>query len=273
MSVPSTPDNTVGALLIGYVVSMFMCGILCAQVLWYYSTYPNDRRTLKIIVAILCVSELTGVIFCSDMIWGYLIVRGSTDPFFFLIANRGLIGMILPTSASSMFVDIFYIYRIWRLTNKSKYVALAFIPVLVYSTHVVGIVVTSVQAPFFAEQSKFGYFLSMADSFRIVEDVGIAAAMCTLMYVRRGSVDRSNSLLKTIFFWSLTTGVLTSIFIIASYVSYLTMPNNLIYIGFYLMYSKIGANAMLASLNMRNRLRSGSSSRDIHLQPLRAASG
>jgi len=157
--------------------------------------------------------------------------------------------------ASSWFASATTPDFLLAVMNKSKYAFIAIIPAFVYTAHIIGLAATVARPYVLVDQPKIKYFLIMADCFRIVTDVGIAGAMCGLS--RRPSMPPStNILLKSVVMKSLTTGVLTSIFIIASFITYLTLPHTVIFLAIYLMYSKIGANAMLASLNMRKAMRS-----------------
>jgi len=127
-----------GALLLGYAISTFLSSIFFAQAVWYYRAYPSDRLPFKIAVGVLCASEIIAIVLCSDMIWDYLVVRGSIDPSFYLFVNSGLAWMLLPTGCCGLIVDLFYMLRIWTLTNKNKYVFLGTIPMLVYTVHTIG---------------------------------------------------------------------------------------------------------------------------------------
>jgi len=270
MAVEPTVENTFGVLLLGYVFSTFISGVFYAQVLWYYRTYPDDRLKFKTLVGVTFALDFFTSILSFDMIWNYLVVRGSFDAVFFLRANSGLTWMIPVTGCSGLVVDTFYILRIWTFTDKNKYVVLGFIPLVMYTAHSIVILVKNLQAPYFMLFSG-SYSLAAGESFRLLSDVGIAVTMCILMYRRRSLAARSKFLLKSIFIWSLTSGVLTSLFIFVSLVTYITMPDNMIYIAAYLIYAKIGANGMLASLNMRKVLRE-LPNHVIDLQPLPVAS-
>jgi len=269
MAVELTIENTFGVLLLGYVCSTFISGIFYAQVLWYYRAYPEDRLQFKTLVGVLCALEFITTVLCFDMIWDYLVVRGSIDATFLLRANGSLIWMVLVTGFCGLVVDTFYILRIWTLTNKSKYVTLAFIPPAIYTASSIVAVVSATQDPLFLHHAKVEYYLAAGESFRTLSDVCIAGTMCTLMYRRRSQTSRSNFLVKLIFIWSLTSGALTSLFIFVALVMYIKMPANMIYIAVYLIYARIGGNGMLASLNMRKVLRRRSNG-EIHLQPLPA---
>jgi len=260
--------NVFGVLLITFAIFMWMYGVFCAQVLWYYEKYPDDRRSFKIMVALLWIFESVHSALSFDMIWSYLIVRGSINPFFLIYADWSSIAMIIPAEICVVIVDIFYILRMWRLLNKNKNVFLLFIPVVVGSAHTIGVVVIISRYPGFWQIDKSKYYLSMAAGCKVLTDIATTVTMCALLARRRSMItSRSRFLLKALFVWTLTTGLLTSLFTIVYCVTYLTMPSNTVYIGVYLLRTKICANAMLASLNTRRALRS-ISNQQIHLEEI-----
>jgi len=253
----TTVLNTFGVLLITYSMSMWLYGVFCAQVIWYYKMYPDDRWSFKLIVFFLWAVEAIHNALASEMIWNYLVVRGAGKEFFYLIANWGSIAMVIPAEICVAIVDVFYILRIWKLTNKSKYALLLFIPVVVGAAHAIGCVITISRFPYAWELKKGAYFMTMTISCKLLTDIANTITLCTLLIRRQSMIARrSKVLLKALFVGTLTTGVLTSVFTIVYYATYLTMSKNSICVGLYLLRTKICANAMLASLNSRNVLRS-----------------
>jgi len=153
----------------------------------------------------------------------------------------------------------------FTVMSKNPYVLLLFIPAVVSLANTIGCVVMSSRFPDIWDIKKSRYFVSMAASCKIFMDIAITVTMCILVVQQQSVISsRSKFLLKALFVWTLTTGLLTSIFTIVYFATYLTMPTNTLYIGIYLLRTKICANGMLASLNTRKALRS-ISNQQIHL--------
>jgi len=228
-----------------------------AQVIWYYKTYPDDRWSFKIMVLLLFTVESIHECLASASVWSYLIVRGSKDPLFLLSSNWGSVAMVIPAEICVILVDVFYILRMWKLMDKNKYALLPFIPVLVGTAHAIGFTVISWEFRYIWEFDKATYYLIMTASCKVLTDIAITVTMCALLSKRQSMIaSRSKFLLKALFIWTLTTGLLTSVSTVAYLVTYLSMSKNLVYVGVYLVRTKICANAMLASLNTRKALRS-----------------
>jgi len=268
MSGEPSIHKTYGALLDGYIISSSMYGVFCAQVVWYYRTYPEDRRLFKILVGVLWALESIHGVLISHAMWHYLIVRGSVNPTFFLRGNWSISTQFIPTEICVVIVESFYIMRMWKLMNRNKYALLPFISIAIGTAHVIGYVITAVRFPFFSQTSKSRYFVSVVAGSRVLTDIAIAGAMCSLLYRQQSRIaHHSKSLIKALFIWTLTTGLLTSVFTLVYFATYITMPGNFIYIAAYLIHGFIYANAMLASLNSRKILRS-LNNQDIVLQNL-----
>jgi len=246
---------------------LWMYGVFSAQVIWYYRKYPDDRRFVKIMVAMLWAVESLHIALSFDVVWSYLVTRGggTQNPLFFYSANWSSIAMIIPAEICVVIVDTFYILRIWKLTNKTKYALLPFIPMAVGSAHAIGCVVVISQFPGFWDVDKSKYYVSMSASCKVLTDIAIAGTMSALLVQRQTMItNRSKFLLKALFVWTLTTGLLTSVFTVVYLVTYITMPSNNVYVGVFLLRTQICGNAMLTSLNTRKALRT-LSNQQIHL--------
>ncbi|EED82424.1 predicted protein [Postia placenta Mad-698-R] len=74
------------------------------------------------------------------------------------------------------------------------------------------------------------------------------------------SERRSDRLIDKLIAMTVTTGLLTTVFVIANLVAYVVAPNGLYVLCFNFMLGKLYINALLTSLNVRNAIREGQNS-------------
>ncbi|TFK56758.1 hypothetical protein OE88DRAFT_1730213 [Heliocybe sulcata] len=120
---------------------------------------------------------------------------------------------------------------------KSNWTLLLAIPsVLGFAFSMVSIAQGLSTPSFTAEIGRFRWAPTVFGACHAVSDVVVAVLMCYFLY-RAGSSSHS------------------CILALAYVITYNAMPNNLIYIGIYLIHPKVYVNSMLASLNGRTSLR------------------
>ncbi|KZP34747.1 hypothetical protein FIBSPDRAFT_915860 [Athelia psychrophila] len=62
-----------GAVLIGVIVAAALWGVTCAQVMFYYKTFPRDRKLIKSLVAAVWISDTLHQILISHTVYVYLV--------------------------------------------------------------------------------------------------------------------------------------------------------------------------------------------------------
>ncbi|KAL4250054.1 hypothetical protein ABKN59_004920 [Abortiporus biennis] len=87
-----------------------------------------------------------------------------------------------------------------------------------------------------------------------VTDTAMAIILCYLLRQMKNGVRRTSFLIDTLMRFTVQTGALTSVCGICVPITYATMPNNFVFVGFYLLLPKLYHNALLVSLNAREAL-------------------
>ncbi|CAL1703807.1 unnamed protein product [Somion occarium] len=159
-----------------------------------------------------------------------------------------------------LFVEGFYIWRIWILSNRSSTLAISLTILLVTRlgfTLSTGIFI--LQKGHWADlQASFTPSLSvlMTNSFSAVVDGIIAVSM--IVFFRRGQSrhdDKINGALRWLMMYSVNTGAISMIISIIIAITYSTMSNDLIFGGLVILTGKLYANALLGTLNARRIMR------------------
>lgn len=260
---------TFGALLDGFILSLMLYGVTCCQAIQYYSYFPSDKRYIKLLVAFIWLMDTVQQALIAHALWHYLVLlRYNLSIEDASRANWSLIAQVIPTEICAVMVECFFVVRIRILDSKNRSLLLLIPMVTSFSISIV-YVIKCYRLPEFTSATKMQWLPSVFGSLRAATDLAIAIMMCSILYsqYQSGLTRRTESLVRTMLQYTLTTGVLTSVLAIVYVVVYLAMPLNMIYIAVYLVHGKIYVNSMLAALNSRKSLRALAVQEDTELRP------
>ncbi|KAI0791716.1 hypothetical protein C8Q75DRAFT_47845 [Abortiporus biennis] len=249
-------DTTIGAEFIGLVISTFLTGISTLQTYNYFLGIPNNDRTpFRILVGILWILDMLLTILLTICIYT-IVITDFTNPLSLVRITWSIVAF-LPTSATFHFlIRCTFIYRMWRL-SRNHY--LAFILVTL------NCIVLSVANALAHKYEQIGNFASVRSAKWLViwvfttlafTDTLVAVVLCYYLWRMKSSVTRrTETQIDTLMQYSQHTGAATSLLSIAVLITYLVMPDNLIFNGLYVILPKFYHNALMATLNSRDRLR------------------
>ncbi|EIM83858.1 uncharacterized protein STEHIDRAFT_170321 [Stereum hirsutum FP-91666 SS1] len=252
-------DNKLGALLIGGLASGLLYGITCTQTYMYFEKSFRDRRSLKLFVAGLWMLDTFDFVLNGHLLYHYL-VTNYTNPA--ALAEKpvwSLLAHVLITSVTDFLVRSMFALRVWRLSNQNIILTTGIVITSLLDL-VVGIIV-SAEGFSLASMEDLG---KLSDLFYINfaagagSDVFVAFVLTYFLAKTRtgGSNTRTDSIVDVLILYTINTGLLTAIDAMLGMMLYIVMPNNFIFIAFYLQLSKLYVNAYLATLNNRETLRS-----------------
>ncbi|KAJ8086183.1 hypothetical protein PM082_005006 [Marasmius tenuissimus] len=96
----------------------------------------------------------------------------------------------------------------------------------------------------------------------VASDVAIAGGLFYHLHNSRTGFQKSDTMIRKLIAFSVSTGLLTSVCAIASLVSNLVWGNTMIYVTFYFCLGRLYSNSLLATLNARNSIRGESDEND-----------
>ncbi|KAN0074729.1 hypothetical protein V8E55_011778 [Tylopilus felleus] len=225
-------DNTLGALFIGFSVSTMVYGVFLVQVYHYYHRYPSDKAGYKVIVALLLILETTHQAFNGHSVYYYAITNYMNMIALLDKPVWSLVFQLLGGAVVGAIVKLLFTLRVWRFSYGNVY-ALPALPDLVH-LRVVGIVALGIG---------------------VLNDIGVAAALCYYLQSMRSSYTQSDSLIRSLTLYAVNTGVLTSAMSFATLIIYNFMPRNFIFVGCYFVQSKLYGVSFVATLNTRQIIR------------------
>ncbi|KAH8099889.1 hypothetical protein BXZ70DRAFT_1008862 [Cristinia sonorae] len=264
---------TLGSVLLGNVVSVFLSGIVTMQVLIYYRLYPKDLTRIKLIVGTIWLIDTTHAVMVTMSNWSYLIENfGNTaisDKIFWSLAVT-----IALTATLTFFVHCFFCHRILTLSRYNYYIT-APIFILALARLAFACVTTSrmIMLGSFKEFTRVSSFIFTSGlSLATAVDFLIAAALIWYLNKNRTGFSAMDTVIDSITLYTVESGLLTSIVTVISLIFWLCMSHNLVFLALHFAISKLYANAFLATLNARRSLRGRSqgSSRapDDHAMPV-----
>ncbi|KAL4248386.1 hypothetical protein ABKN59_006846 [Abortiporus biennis] len=264
---------TMGAIMLGSFICVFLSGIVTMQVFVYYRIYPKDRMAFKGLVATIWILDMvhTGMVMGAN--WFYLVENfgdlDSTDAIPWEVATS-----IALTAFITYFIHIFFAHRIYTLSKKNLWVTIS-IGLLATLRLAAAITTTGEMAhlqTYTSFVNGFSWVFTMGLAAAAIVDIAIAIALCLYLHMSRTGFSSMDDIIDTITLYTVENGMATCITTIVSLICWVAMPRNLIFLALHFAISKLYANAFMATLNARKVLRGnskGSSDRgDGHALPV-----
>ncbi|KAJ3912715.1 hypothetical protein F5877DRAFT_53623 [Lentinula edodes] len=260
-------DNTMGAMLVGIIVSAVLYGISLVQTLFYFNRYRNDAWYLKSLVAITVLFDTVHLCFISHT------SKSTKAPFlFFISCTNELVSLLLSEmdcGRLSDFIISFYTVRVWRLSKKNHVLAIVIMLIVLAQTACgTAWVIISLQLSTFQQLLGISDLTISINALSTAADVIIAASLCFLLAQSRTGFKHSDTMINKLFI----RGCIDSVCAIASLLSLIASPNTLLYAPFYFCIGRLYSNSLLATLNARNQIRNGSNDAEHMMVSLSQAS-
>ncbi|KAK1219356.1 hypothetical protein PQX77_017931 [Marasmius sp. AFHP31] len=253
--------------------------VTLSQAWHFYSNQSQDFSDplgLKVLVAVVVGLDFIHQVCTSHWLYMTFVTNfGLVDKL--TILPPSYLGMAFPTGfvtflVQKYVVDVldahpdsnkspsFYVWRIWKLSNKNWLVA-GFIFICTCGQEALQIYSLSVVA----QNPDSSLFTGTLTSIVIAVN-GMGAGIDVIIAIAMVHphsylpdpvrVSRTNRVLRQIAIYSVTTGAATGLCAILVFVAALTLPGNWV-LTFYLMLTRMYSNSLLATLNVRDSMRAG----------------
>jgi len=252
----ATVENTYGALLLGAFLACCFSGVVTVQSFLYIKLYPKDVIRTKTIVGAVWFLDTLHTCLVMASIWNYIIPHFGDVPRIDFIPWTAA-STIAVTAILTIIVHCFLAGRIHRLTKNDWRITA---PILILAVlRLCSACVTT------AEMMRLKSFKEFSEHFRWVFTLGLALSSSvevlitvTLCYKLQSSRTGSRSMdnvIDSLVLYSFENGSLTCAGTVLSMVFWLTMPYNRLFLALHFIIAKLYANSLLATLNMRKKLR------------------
>jgi len=243
-------------MMIGYMLSTPLYGIVIGQSLYYFRVFPNDSIYLKLVVAFLMAVDTVHTLF---------LITGNNQWFFNMFITltfaKELTWLPLITQITVFVCQATYAARIWIVSKKNKYVT--GIVILFSGTQFVGGLIMGIETVLSAQI----VVVYMSRTFRISEAIQISASLacdlsivCAMVYFLKGpgrgtTIEKTAHIVNKLIMYIISVGVLTSAATLMNLILWLVVTSNLDFMIIYIITSKLYSNSLLVMLNSRAKLR------------------
>ncbi|KAH7915881.1 hypothetical protein BJ138DRAFT_823463 [Hygrophoropsis aurantiaca] len=252
---PATPSLALidGPTEIGTIASSFLTGCLAIQTYVYYTRFSSDSTTLKIFIAGVCVTEIAHLLCVIAVLWRNTI----SDPGPFTIFSYTGDMVIALTFIVSFGAQLFFLLRLRKFSG-SKLLPLLCLPLSVVF-FACGIVIN-------VNAFKIKSVVQFVDAqFVLITLTFVAGAVCDvaitlgMLYhlgrLRKTEFPSTSRVVDTLIFWTIESGLTTSLCNIVAALCFVLMRDNFVWMGAYEVLASVRANALLATLNSRSMVR------------------
>ncbi|KAF9034035.1 hypothetical protein BJ165DRAFT_744186 [Panaeolus papilionaceus] len=160
------------------------------------------------------------------------------------------------TAVSNYVIRAMFLTRVYRLSKKNLWVVGG---ILALSTADLVITLTiSIKAfnfSSFVELNNISALIYTSFGSGTGADLCLALVLLYLLYRSRTGFKKTNSLIRVLMMYTVNTGMIVAVDAALGVIAYAAMPHNFIFLGFYLLSSKLYVNAYIAMLNARKSLR------------------
>jgi len=244
-----------GALLVGGLIAAVFWGVTSAQTFVYFQRSANDRISLKIFVAFLWVLDTLDACLTSHILYYYLILN-FMNPVAIAAPVWSVLIHVAITSLTDVLIRGMFARRVWQLSGHS--VVLTAITTAISLTDLIcGLIITvkAFKLSSFVQLNTISTLLYINFAAGFTGDLFVAIVLCWYLFKSKTGFQRTDTLVKTLVSYIITTGLLTAVDASLGMIFYIVMPNNFIFIAFYFNLAKMYINSYLALLNAREALR------------------
>ncbi|KAL0945222.1 hypothetical protein HGRIS_000734 [Hohenbuehelia grisea] len=267
---PGVFADGLGPLLLGAMVACPLYGISIAQAIWYYRAYPADPKALKYFIAAMLILDGAHTFSLADAakIW-YLRAEIS------LRYPKSLPTSLFFAYITMSVVQSAYTLRVW-IMSKRNWVLSGILAFLTFVQFVTGVAMSAKQAISGDAGDVHDIFSKTFGATELVSamlcDVLISASLVFYLNKNRSGIRSTESLVDKLIMYFIGIGLLTSIFALLNLVTWLAIPDKLIFTVFHSLISKLYVNSLLVTLNSRTSFRKNLTGHRMEMQSSSARS-
>jgi len=151
-----------------------------------------------------------------------------------------------------------YALKLWRLNYRGDWIP-RLMPLSVLIATVIGSVLAfkTCQLKYFWELPSMAWITYAAFGSAVAVDSMLAVAIIYYLRRSRGEFESTNNRIEKLVFWTLSTGIVTSVCSLAALITYIVFPDKLYFLAIEFLLTKLYMNSLLAMLNARKSIREG----------------
>ncbi|KAH9939613.1 uncharacterized protein BXZ73DRAFT_99229 [Epithele typhae] len=262
-----------GLVLLGTFISLMQYGWTARQCFEYFRFYRHDTLLLKTWVIVVFVLETFHSILSMHICYSTLVTNFFSPQN--LISGRSWSSSAYGITTGFVVIasQLYFIRRAWLCTytpdllveHPNDFMGCGF-RVLVIIAAISAVLFnlgTSIAASVISivdmEQNGFVdrhlvWLSTLGNGSNVLADVLLTITLAVSLRRSRTGLERTDSLIDKIVLYAITTGLLTTVFNILSFIFALVLPQTYMFILFSMIATKLYATSMLAALNSRRAL-------------------
>ncbi|KAI0653876.1 hypothetical protein C8Q70DRAFT_550990 [Cubamyces menziesii] len=256
-NVRSGIQESLACQIIGFTLSTTLYGITILQTYFYYRQYGvRDGWPTKLLIAVLLLIDTLTTIFLTHAMYTYVVLDfgapSKTDLITWSFASENFLGIV-----SAVLYQCYFARRLWIFSRHNKtLVALILFFTVVNAGSGMALTVRAYTLDTWASlatvpsRALLGLFSGSCS----VCDALITAGLCYFLQAGRTGIKGTDTLIDRLIIYAIERGLLTTICQIMHMILTVALPGHAFFLPFAMMESKLYANALLATLNVRNAL-------------------
>ncbi|KAF7359846.1 hypothetical protein MVEN_00710000 [Mycena venus] len=275
MAEPVNILTTLGALVVGAFACVALSAVVGFQTFLYFKMFPKDKLHYKILVAWVWITDTAHTLSVCITIWEYGVINfGNPDRLLDVVPPypAHIVTTLIATLNANLYVNSHYwtqwslwplyliwmfSFYIWRIHNLSghKWLLTCVIGMLSLTRTALGFSLAS-------EMSLAKKFANILPQFQVVRiiafsvsattDISISAARYYYLRELKQGYTTTQEMADAVVIFTINDGLLTSAMAIAIIACVVTMRHNFVWVAIYFSLSKVFANSVLTTLNLRN---------------------
>ncbi|KAG8731469.1 hypothetical protein FRC11_004049 [Ceratobasidium sp. 423] len=242
-------DLSLGPILLGTIVNIWLYGIMVTQTTIYYVAFPRDHRWIKILVAYMFLVDTLNSIFDIGLVWKYTITLfGDTQRI--LVSSWWFNVEPVMTVMISSTTQGFFAWRIAKLTGQAwmgwAIVVSAVIQFFAGFATAIGTFIVK----------DFGRFQELRQPVIIwlvlsaLTDIVITGILSWYLHTHRTGFSKTDDVITRLVRLTVQTGLITTVWATTDLLVYLCWANNM-HMFFQLPLCKLYTNSLMSTLNSR----------------------
>ncbi|KAF9497033.1 hypothetical protein BDN71DRAFT_1505266 [Pleurotus eryngii] len=247
-------DSTLGSLLVGGLAAVALWGVTNVQTFNYFSRGSNDRPSFKLLILALWVLDTFDSALDGHILYFYL-VSNYASPMAVMTLVWSIIIHVAITSVCDFIIRSMFARRAFRLSG--NWPLTIFIVAVSLTDLICGLVITvkAFKISSFIQLDTLSTLFYINFAAGTISDGSVAIALCYYLHKSRTGFTKTDSLIRVLMLYTVNTGLIVFLDATLGMITYIAMPDNFVFLGFYLLLSKLYLNSYLASLNAREGLR------------------
>ncbi|KAI0339282.1 hypothetical protein BDW22DRAFT_1422473 [Trametopsis cervina] len=270
-------NETLGALVIGAVVTNILYGVTSVQTYIYFNEGRNQNDGIMfraIVTHVLLFVELPLILYLRQIIFLWVLDTVETTLLAHLVYhysvswafNPGILSTIVWSAPLHLLVGIIgdiiitglFSWRIWKFGGQIWPIVLIMIPaVLSFVAFLVACIRALVDDNLLNFQKTSTWVWEAAYSLKIASDVAVMLCLCYILFKNRPltPIARTNAIINKLILCSINTCILTSTVAVAALVTFVAIPNSFWWITLTAISPKMMMNSLMALLNSRESMK------------------